>query len=265
MDGLLVLWATQSIMLAIEFKDISTFLLGMGTGFVLLAAFVSTFLITGRRKRSKIIKSKQLTLQDEAVNKLIEEKQALLTDTARIADNAYFRVAFELSMELMTEIAKYYFPESKYPIYELSIQELLNLNYYITKRLEKLINGRFIRHFKNYKISTIVNIVNKKKALDNSKLMKLSRQLKISKIMSVGSAILNYANPIYWFRKLALKPSTTLLTKEACKLILQIVGEETNNLYSKKLFELPEDEAKVEQQMDQVIAQAEASLPTDSQ
>jgi len=251
---------TGFLMLAIEWADIRNFLLGMGTGFVLLAVFVALVMITGRRNQTKIIKSKESPLLDASVVTMIEAKQGLLTETARIADNAYFRVAFELSMELMTEIAKYYFPDSKYPIYELSIQELLNLNYYITKRLEKLINGRFIRHFKNYRISSIVSILNKKKALDNSKLMKLNRQYKVSKILSIGATVLNYANPIYWFRKLALKPSTTLVTKEACKLILQIVGEETNNLYSKKLFETPEDEMKIETELDQMIDQEASTI-----
>ena len=247
-------------MLAIEWRDIRNFLLGMGTGFVLLAVFVALMLITSRKKQTKIIMSKELTLNDTKIQEMIEFKQNQLIETARIADNAYFRVAFELSMELMTDIAKYYFKDSKYPIFELSIQELLNLNYYITKRLEKLINGRFIRRFKNYRISTIVNILNKKKALDNSKLMKLNRQYKVSKILSIGSAVLNYANPIYWFRKFAIKPSTTLVTKEACKLIIRIVGEETNKLYSKKMFETPVDETKIETELDQVIEQEAESL-----
>jgi len=241
------------IILAIQWRDIRNFLLGMGSGFVLLAMFVAFMLITGRKKQTKIIMSKELSLNDSKIQEMIEFKQNQLVETARIADNAYFRVAFELSMELMTDIAKYYFKDSKYPIFELSIQELLNLNYYITKRLEKLINGRFIRRFKNYRISTIVNILNKKKALDNSKLMKLNRQYKVSKILSVGAAVLNYANPIYWFRKFAIKPSTTLVTKEACKLIIRIVGEETNKLYSKKMFETPIDESKIENEIDQII------------
>jgi hypothetical protein len=253
MDATSVLLRYNWIMLAIEWRDIRNFLLGLGTGFVLLAVFIGLMMISNRKSQSKIIKSKESPLLDSTVQSMIESKQNLLTETARIADNAYFRVSAELSMELMTEIAKYYFPDSKYPIYELSIQELLNLNYYITKRLEKLINGRFIRHFKNYRISSIVNILNRKKAIDNSKLMKLNRQYKVSKILSVGAAVLNYANPIYWFRKLALKPSTTLVTKEACKLILQIVGEETNNLYSKKMFESPVDEVKIETEFDKMI------------
>jgi hypothetical protein len=52
---------------------------------------------------------------------------------------------------------------------------------------------------------------------------------------------LNYANPIYWFRKLAMKPTSDLVTKEICNMIISIVGEETNKVYSKKLFQKPDN------------------------
>jgi len=138
----------------------------------------------------------------------------------------------------------------------LSAQEVIDLTFYITKRIDKLLSGKFIGRFKKYKISTIVDILNKKKALDNSKLMKMNREYKISKLLSVGSTILNYANPIYWFRKLALKPSTTLVIKELCKFIIRIVGEETEKLYSKKIFEIPEDVTELEQKLDESMTEA---------
>jgi len=232
---------------------IRNFLLGMVTGFVLLSMGIAFAMISDRNRKRKIIMSKEEPLEKSAVRAMIKQKQDLLTETARIADNAYFRVAFDLSLELMNEIAKYYFPNSRYPMYELSPQELLDLNSYIIKRLEKIINGKFIRRFKNFRISTIIDILNRKKAIDNSKLMKFNRQFKISKILSYGVTILNYANPVYWFRKLALKPSTNLVTKELCKMIISIVGEETSNLYSKKMFATPDDAAAIEAQLDEVI------------
>jgi len=237
----------------ITFPDIRNFVLGLLTGFILLALFVALMLVTDRNGKTKIKFSKMTTLQDKDVTAMIEQKHKEMTDTVKITDNAYFKVAFDLSFELMNEIARYYFPDSKYPMYELSIQEILDLNYYITKRIETLVNGKFIRRFKNYRVSTILNIINKKKAMDNSKLMKLSKKLYISKFYTVGKAVLNYANPIYWFRKLAIKPSTTLLTKKVCEWIITIFGEETNKIYGKKLYETPEDEAKVEAVFDKAV------------
>ncbi len=239
--------------LQISWPDIRNFLLGMATGFVLLTLFIALMLVTGRKSKRKVFLSKQVPLDEKTIKDMIETKQKELVDTVKFTDNAYFRVAFDLSFELMQEIATYYFPKSKYPMYELSIQEILDLNYYITQRIETLVNGKFIRHFKNNRISTIINILNKKKAIDNSKLMKLSRKYQVSKLYTFGKAALNYANPIFWFRKLAIKPSVTLVTKEVCKYIIDIFGEETNKIYSKKLFETPEDETHVESKLDQLI------------
>jgi len=239
--------------LQISWPDIRNFLLGMATGFVLLTLLIALLLVTGRKNKRKVFLSKQVPLEEKTIQDMIVAKQNELVDTVHFTDNAYFRVAFDLSFELMQEIAKYYFPDSKYPMYELSVQEILDLNYYITKRIETLVNGKIIRHFKNNRISTIIDILNKKKAIDNSKLMKLSRKYQVSKLYTIGKAALNYANPIFWFRKLAIKPSVTLVTREICKYIIDIFGEETNKIYSKKIFEEPEDEEKLEAEMEKIV------------
>jgi len=257
-----ILQFNQILILAITFKDVRNFILGMLTGFVLLALFVGILLVTERNTKSKIKMSKMSKLNDTKIQEMIEAKQKQMIETVKMTDNAYFNVAFDLSVELMNEIAHYYFPESKYPMYELSIQEILDLSKYITDRLQTLINGRVIRRFKNYRVSTIINLLNKKKAIDNSKLMKLSRKMQVNKILSVGKTVLNYANPIFWFRKFAIKPSTTLLTKEACRFIIQIFGEETNTIYSKKLYETPDDESKLENDYDHIVDETlESNIP----
>jgi hypothetical protein len=239
----------------ITWPDVRNFLLGMATGFLLLALVVALFLVTNRRRKQKHFFSKSTTLDEKIIQEMIRVKQNEMVETVKFTDNAYFRVAIELSLDLMYDIARHYFPDSRYPMYELSIQELLDLNYYITKRIESIVNGKIIRRFKNYRISTIINILQKKKAIDNSKLMKLSRKLKVSKFILVGKAILNYANPIFWFRQLAIKPSVTLLTKEVCKMIIDIFGEETNKIYSKKLFQEPEDPEKISNEIDELVEQ----------
>lgn len=252
------------MMAAVEWKTIQTFVLGMLTGFVLLGLFIALLLIWSRRSKERIRLSKSESIADEVIRKMIEGRQKELEQTVKYADNAYFRVAFDLSFDLMQEIAKHYYPESKYPIYELSIQEILNLNFYITQRLQSIVDRKLVKMFKNARISTIVDILNKKKALDNSKLMKATKNLKISKFLSYGSMALNYANPIYWFRKLAMKPTTDLVTKEICNMIISIVGEETNKVYSKKLFQKPDNVEQLETALDDTIGKlAEETGDTD--
>jgi hypothetical protein len=254
MIKLMLLQSLNISFLFISMRDVTNFLLGMLTGFILLALLITFIVTTGSKKKQKRRIKSVLPLEDTEIYEMIETKQNQLLETVKLTDSAYFRVSLDLSYELAEDIARYYYPKSKYPMYEISIEELLELNHYITKRIEKLVNGRFLKHFKGYKISTIIDILNKKKALDNSKLMKLNRKYKISKIFTVGKAVLNYANPIYWFRKLAIKPSTVLVTKEVCKYIIAIVGEETNNVYSKSVFSHDQYETEIaERVFDEMI------------
>ncbi|HRY78059.1 MAG TPA: hypothetical protein P5154_04770 [Candidatus Izemoplasmatales bacterium] len=248
-------WKTT--MLAIDWVSIRAFVLGLLTGFALLSLAIAMLMISGEKNRKKRTNRRNECADCPApVAELIVQKQKELGEIVRIAENSYFRVAFDLSFDLIQEIAKHYFPHSRYPLYELTPQEVMDLVNYISKRVDKLMSGKLIRKFRNYRISLIVDIMQKKKAFDNSKLMKANRELKLSKILSIGSAVLNAANPIYWFRKLALKPSTTLVTKELCKLIIKIAGEETDKIYSKKLFQPPVDPEKVEKELEETIEEA---------
>jgi len=238
---------------AIVWNDIKYFLLGVVTGIILITLSVAGILASKERKKSKIRMSKGVPLDDKTVLDMIESKQKQLENTVRLTDNGYFKVAIDLSLELSEEIARYYFSNSRYPLYELSIQELLNLSFYITKRFEELMNGRFFKLFKNYRIASIIDLLNTKKKINNSKLMQITRKIKLQQIYTAGKTVLNYANPIFWFRKLAIKPTTVLVTKEICKYIIMIFGEETNKIYSKAIFKKEDNEDEIINKMEKLI------------
>lgn len=241
------------IILKIEWRDIRYFVLGILTGIILLSLTVVGIVASKERKKTKIRLSKGVPLNDKIVLEMIEGKQSQLDNTVRITDDGYFKVAIDLSLELSEEIARYYFPDSRYPLYELSIQELLNLNYYITKRFDELMNGKFFKLFKNYRIASIIDLLNAKKKITNSKLMQITRKIKLQQIYSASRTILNYANPIYWFRKLAIKPTTVYVTKELCKFIIMIFGEETNKIYSKAIFKKEDSEEDILNQVEKLV------------
>ena len=185
---------------------------------------------------------------------MIESKQNQLDKTVRTTDSGYFKVALDLGIELTEEISRYYFPDSKYPLYELSIQELLTLNYYITNRVNDLVNNnKLFKLFKNYRIASLIDLLNTKKKITNSKLMQVSRKIKLQQIYTASKTVLNYANPVYWFRKLAIKPTTVLVTKEICKFIITIFGEETNKIYSKAIFKKEDSEEEIINNLDRLL------------
>jgi hypothetical protein len=246
----------HTLIIQLDLTTILNFLLGVLTGFILLFLMFLLIATINEKKRFRKRILNKLPLENHEVYDLIEIKQNQLLETVRLTDNAYFKVATDLSYELLEEIAEHYFPKSKYPIYEITVEELLELNRYITKRIEDMVNGKVLKHFKNYRISSLINMLHMKKALDNSKLMKLNRKFKVSKMFNIGRAVVNYANPVYWFRRLAIKPTTEVLTKEICKYIIAVVGEETNKIYSKSLAE-DKPEEDLEQKFDEIIESEE--------
>lgn len=256
-----LLFILQHIFLKIDWQsvwhDVRYFLLGLITGIILLILSLVGIFSHNERKKSKTRMAVGIPLDDKEVSEMIELKQAQLNSTVKLTDNGYFKVALDLSLELTEEISRYYFPNSKYPIYELSLQELLDLSQYITNRVEELLNARGLRLFKNYRVASIIDILNTKKKITNSKLMQVTRKLKLQKFYTGAKAVLNYANPVFWFRKLAIKPTTVLVTKEVCKYIITIFGEETNKLYSKAIFKEEDNEEEIIEKIDQIANEEE--------
>jgi hypothetical protein len=247
----------QPISLIIDWRAIQYFVLGIITGIILLILSIAFILSRSERIKTKNRLGQTVALDDKVVLDMVESKQDQLDKTVKLTDGGYFKVAVDLSLELSEEIARYYFPKSRFPIYELSIQEMLDLNFYITKRVEELMNGKFFKLFKNYRIATILDILNTRKKINNSKLMQITRKMKLQQIYSATRTVLNYANPIYWFRKLAIKPTTVVVTKEICKYIIAIFGEETNKIYSKAIFKEEDSESDILQKIDQFIEEKE--------
>ncbi|XFA98198.1 hypothetical protein ACAG96_04805 [Candidatus Izemoplasma sp. B36] len=251
----------QNIFLKIDWQatwhDIRYFLLGLVTGIILLILSLVGFFSHNERKKAKTRMSHGIPLDDKIVYDMIESKQNQLDKTVKLTDNGYFKVALDLSIELTEEIARYYFPDSRYPIYELSIEELLDLSHYITKRLEDLMNKKGIKLFKRYRIASLIDLLNTKKKISNSKLMQVTRKLKLQTLYTGAKTVLNYANPVYWFRRLAIKPTTVVVTKEVCKYIITIFGEETNKIYSKAIFKEADNEEEIIQKIDQIANEGE--------
>ncbi len=248
------------VTMAIAFRDIQYFLLGMLTGVIILALSIAGILTAGERKKSRQRVTTGVALQDQVIIEMIKAKQDQLDQTVKLTDNGYFKVALDLSFELSEEIARHYFPEKRYPLYELSIEEILDLNRYITKRIDELMSSKILRRFKKYRIASLISMLNTKKKISDSKLMQLSRKMKIQAIYTGAKTVINYANPIFWFRKLAIKPTTVLVTKEASKFIIQIFGEETNKIYSKVIFKAEDDVQRLSTEMDEMLEGEEGNV-----
>lgn len=158
-----------------------------------------------------------------------------------------------ISWDLINDIAKIYYPESKFPIYELSIDEIIKLCFYITEKIDRVFEGRIIGKAKNIKISHLMSFIEKKKLVEDSKIVKASKKANVGGIAKLASTALNFVNPAYWVKKAVIGTTLNIGSNKVANIIIDIVGQETAKVYSKNLF-------NTNDKLDQEIAQLENEL-----
>jgi hypothetical protein len=231
------------------------FFLGMFTGMVVLLGAITFLSFRGKHINLDDIKMPDKELSPDELKQLIETRQAKLKRNLKVKGASTARVTLDIAYELLEEISRYFYPDSKYPMFELSVQELIQLNHYISTRVDELLDVPILKNAKKTKIISIINMYEKKRAVEQSKLMKAAKKAKLGKVLKYGSMALNAVNPVYWFRKLVLSTSIDAMTRKLCIVVIGVVGEETAKVYSKKLFDHEmEDLGLVDENMDELLA-----------
>ena len=241
---------------AIDFGGFINFFLGMITGIVLFLLLVTVFSIRGKNL-SLDTKKPEGEISEDDLKKLIEHRQTSLKRSIKLKNEGAFRLTMNMSIELVEEISRYFFPNSKYPMYELSVNELLELNIYITNRIDEILETPILKNAKKMRIITIVNMYEKKRAIEESKLIKATKKMKLGKVVKYGGMALNAINPVYWFRKLVLSTSMDIIVRKLCVAIIAVVGEETAKVYSKKLFDQDIELGMVEKNMEDLLSEGD--------
>lgn len=244
-------------MFDISFFGFVNFFIGMLTGMVVFTAIYIYLLVRGKNINVDDIKRPKVDVKDEELRELIIQKQKKFKRNKKLGNQTIVKLTFEMSYELVDEISKYFFPDSKYPMLELSVNELLNLNHYITNRLDEILDKPILKNTKNLQMTKIMGMYDKKKAIDQNKLVKAVKKYKVGKVVKYGSAVLNAVNPVYWFRKLVINTSIDVMTKKVCLVVIGIVGEETTNVYSKKLFNKPIELNVVEKELLKIMEEGD--------
>ena len=244
-------------MFDISFLGFVNFFVGMLTGMIVFTAIYISFLVRGKNINIEDIKRPTIDVNEEELREMIINKQKSFKRKKKLGNQTIAKLTFEMSYELVEEISSYFFPDSKYPMLELSVNEILSLNHYITDRLDKILDKPILKNTKNLQITKIVRMYEKKKAIDQNRLVKAAKKYKVAKVVKYGGAIVNAVNPVYWFRKLVVNTSIDVVTKKVCLVIIGIVGEETTNIYSKKLFNKPLELSVVEKEMLTLLEEGE--------
>ncbi|TVP95111.1 MAG: hypothetical protein EA374_05095 [Acholeplasmatales bacterium] len=224
-------------MWSLDYGRLIYFLFGIVSGLMLFTFTFVYFSIRGKHLDTSVVHKPSADVDEEDLKVLILDKQRAFKRAYKKSDINVGKLTFELSFELLEEIAQYYYPESKHATLELSVNELITLNRYITQRIDTILEKPVLKNTRNVRITKVVQAYEKKKLIDQNKLVRAYKNKVVKKTIKVTAAAVNVVNPGYWFKKLVINTTLDALTKKICLTVIGVVGEETSKIYSKKLFD----------------------------
>lgn len=228
----------------ISFSSIITLFIGIIIG-ILICVIIYTLALLKDINKEDNISFKNIEVKEvdeELIKKYIKEVQDEYKE-ANVEMNISKKIALakELGTNLALDIALLYYPNSKHPLSELSIDELIKLDYYIMERIEKIFDGRIIKRIKGLKISTVLNLLDKKKEIEQNKLVKSAKKMNVGGVAGIVKNALNVINPVYYVKKIGMDLTIKVGLDNIVKRVLKIIGEETAKIYSKNAFKVSED------------------------
>ena len=218
----------------IDFTTVISFIIGAIMGIIILMLVYALLVVSSMRSKDFIAKTQKDDLTTEEVKDMVKRAQDSYKDKALRATTPRFNHCVNLSKDLAYGIASRYYPNSKNPLLELSVNELTILMGYITQRVDEILNRKAIRILRQTKLITIVNISTKAKEIEQSEVFKTG--VKVSKVANKIKNVVSIINPLNWGRKLIVDKIINMILDKICVVIISIVGEETYKIYSKKVF-----------------------------
>jgi hypothetical protein len=150
----------------------------------------------------------------------------------------YAKYLYNISKDLGYDIALKFYPDSKTPHLELSLDETIKLNHYITDRVDQLTMHPLLKLFRKYTLSNIYEMTLTTKKVKDSKVLKFAEKYGIDEVYKASMTAINIVNPVYWLRRIANEQVLERILVQIGLAIISITGEETYKIYSKKVFDV---------------------------
>jgi hypothetical protein len=217
--------------------DLSTFLsflIGISFGFLILFLFYIYAVIKSLNKGLKLRSADEQDIDEEEIKWLIEDAQKQFKDKNLRNEIGLFKYLGQITRELSIDISKKFYPKSKYPYLELTVDETLKLSHYITNRIETLLEGKILQLTRGMTLAKIAEINDTKTKIENNPIVHTA--LKYRKATKAAMSIINAVNPVYWVRRLTQETVTNIVIVKIGVALIAITGEETYKIYSKKVF-----------------------------
>ena len=227
----------SSLKEAITWNTFWTLIAGIVIGFVICSTIYGILLMNSISKKEKEIENTKKDIDDDKINNIVEQiKNSYVEESEGLSVTSRFDILSKKIIEIVNKISSEYYPESKYPIYELTIEELILFMHYLSNRIGDIFDKPLLAPFKKISIAQIFKILDTKKKIEETKAAKAFKKANVGKVSSIIMGGLKYANPVYWVKKLFVGSTINFASRKISLLIIDIVADETNKTYSKSIF-----------------------------
>lgn len=221
-----------------DWSVILSFFCGVVIGFIILFLIYLLYVLINVKKKNKLVLSKEDVSKEKALERIMKTKDAFKAKKTKGSKSISY--TYNLCMKLVVDTASDFFPHSKHPLFELSIDEMMRLVEYIRKRIDEMLDYKGISLLRKIKVSTILNLADAKKVLEENEIIKATKRYRLKSTWQSAKKVINLVNPLWWAKKLVVDGTFNILINKMCIVVIGIVGEETYKIYSKKVF-LQED------------------------
>lgn len=240
----------SNILITINFSNIISFLVGLGVGFLLLLLIYVYAVIRGLKKGLRKQKVEILDVDEEEIKWLIDHATKQFKNKELRKTNGFYNHLYTVSKELAFDIAAKFYPKSKYPYLELTIDETIVLSHYITNRVNELFDSKILKLFRSVTLRKLMELNDTKNKIEKTKVVKTAKKYKVSKILSNTVKVLGIINPVTWIKKLTVDQAVNFMFIKIGVSIIAITGEETYKIYSKKVFD---EERTIETNVEDIL------------
>ena len=226
----------MTLAIQFNFSILISFLLGIVLGVIIAVLIYLILVLSTMNKNKKVFKPQVENVDSNEIIALIEEAKKEFKDERLRSDTPYVSYAIDISKKMIYEIAHKFYPKSKRPLFEISIDEAFMLFNYISNRLDELLDHKGLRFLKKFKISFIVGLYDVKEDLNENDIIKATKKYKLKNAFNAAKNALNIINPVYWIRKYVTSKAINIILKKLCVVMISVAGEETYKIYSKSIY-----------------------------
>ena len=213
----------------ITFGVILSFVIGLVFGLLVFFLIYLYALVRSLNKKKKIKITKESDIDLVEIEALIKSYQD--DHQKNKATLGFVPSVIAHSKDLSIEIAKKFYPNSKYPYAELTIDETIMVANYIIKRIDEILGAKIIRLFRKMTIAKIIVITKGTKKIAFSEATKGAHH-----VLSTINKALNIVNPVWWIRKAFIDTSVKIILNKIGLMVIGLFGEESYKIYSKRQY-----------------------------